>query len=925
MWRQRRERRAGRRILTALGVFVLLCLALLLALPYLVNIEKYRAVIAEEMGRQLGRPVQISTLRLRAIPRLSLEIQGLQISDPPRLGGKAALTAKGLRANVRILPLLQRRLDIQSIDLDQPVVVVRRDKAGFNNWFGPARGKPTSPKAQPPSPTRKQPEPPATEEAGAPSQLLAGLLIGNLRVKDAVIRLEDAHLRSPVTLKGIQVALKQPSPESPVKVRLWAKNPAFQLSADVGPLNLENPLATHADAKLVIGNGWVKAGQPCLQRRQTDSSLQLTGGNLSGEMEFRGNLVNKADIKGDFTLSSLQGRIGTRSIKENPNLDLQVKANLGLSRSNAEAPLALKTDGQVSLGRLLFQITGKGSMDPENLRFETSIHGARLQGSDLIPILQAVLGETAKDLQVSGLIGFNLKARKERQTTFANLTLDGRQAALEFGKTFRKASGVPMKLAGEMSMNSQRVEVKPFSLSLRQIRFGGRVRQSGDLVNFSGQTNNFNLEGLDTLFPAAVPYAVAGKAQISLTGNGKLEDIRRQGLQLRVNLEQAAMSLPGHPNRIRNLYGVVRVTPQTLQLNKTRAQVGKSRVELEAGLTDFQAPRIRFDLKSPAFRLEDFLPPPPAKKKTAALPRPSLIRKVSWAPRRRYFAATTKAEQVTKRKSPLPVILEKTQAEGTIQIGRGEAKGFRFSKLSGDLRLKQGTVLGRRLKAELYGGTFQGEGEYSLKQDPAPFQGRVVLKGVRAEQALKDQIPGPSPLTGRLDLDGDFKGLGMDAEALKQTLFGKGNFSLADGEIRQLEILGDLEKLLKAPGIFGLKDGRKQFKQFHGPFEIQKGKVLLPNLRMASSGVSLQAKGEAGLNMRGRFDVLASFDENASRRLSRGFLKSFIQPGQPFEVPFKLSGPLAAPKVSLDPGFLQRTIRRNPGKFIQDTLKNLLR
>jgi hypothetical protein len=754
---------------------------------------------------------------------------------------------------------------------------------------------------------------------------LAGLLIGNLRVKDAVFRLEDPQLRSPVTLKGIQVALKQPSPESPVKVRLWAKNPAFQLSADVGPLNLEDPLATHADAKLTIGKGWIQAIQPWLQRQQKGSSLQLTGGNLSGEMWFQGNLVNQTEIKGDFTLSNLQGRIGTRSIKENPNLDLQVKANLGLSRSKAEAPLALKADGQVSVGRLIFQLTGKGSLDPENLRFETSIHGARLQGSDLVPILRAVLGEAAKDLQVAGLIAFNLKARKEQQTTFANLTLDGQQAALQYGKTFRKASGVPMKLAGDMSMNSARVEVKPFSLSLRQIRFGGRVRQSGDLVNLSGQTNTFNLEGLDTLFPAAVPYAVAGKAQISVTGNGKLEDIRGQGLQLQVKLEQAAMSLPGHPNRIRNLHGVVRVTPQTLQLNKTRAQIGKSQVELEAGLTDFEAPRIRFELKSPAFRLEDFLPPPPAKKKTAALPRPSLVRKVSWTPRKQYHAATPKPEQDTKRKSALPAILEKAQAEGTIQIGRGEAKGFRFSNMSGDLRLKQGTVLGRRLKAELYGGTFQGEGEYSLKQDPAPFQGKVILKGVRAEQALKDQMPGSSPLTGRLDLDGDFKGLGVDAEALKQTLVGKGNFSLADGEFRQLEMLGDLEKLLKAPGVFGLKNGTKKFKRFHGPFEIQKGKVLLPNLRMASSGVSLQANGEAGLNMRGRFDVLASFDENASRRLSRGFLKSFIQPGQSFEVPFKLSGPLAAPKVSLDPRFLERTLRRDPGKFIRDTLKNLLR
>ncbi|MFQ5692792.1 MAG: AsmA family protein, partial [Nitrospinota bacterium] len=102
----------GRRLLKALGVLVLLFLALLLALPYFINLEQYRTLIAEEMSRRLGRPVQVSSLRLRVIPRVSLDIRGLRILDPPAFGGKPALTAESLRARVRIVPLLRKRLVI---------------------------------------------------------------------------------------------------------------------------------------------------------------------------------------------------------------------------------------------------------------------------------------------------------------------------------------------------------------------------------------------------------------------------------------------------------------------------------------------------------------------------------------------------------------------------------------------------------------------------------------------------------------------------------------------------------------------------------------------------------------------------------------------------------------------------------------------
>ena len=136
MWRAKQKRSAAGRILKILGVLVFLCLAFIFAIPYLVNLDRYRTQLVQELSSRLGRPVEVSALRLRILPKLNVEVLGLRILDPPEFGGRVALTADSVRTDVRILPLLQGRLEIRSFGLERPIVVLRRNRDGFNNLFG---------------------------------------------------------------------------------------------------------------------------------------------------------------------------------------------------------------------------------------------------------------------------------------------------------------------------------------------------------------------------------------------------------------------------------------------------------------------------------------------------------------------------------------------------------------------------------------------------------------------------------------------------------------------------------------------------------------------------------------------------------------------------------------------------------------------
>ncbi|MFQ5912484.1 MAG: AsmA family protein [Nitrospinota bacterium] len=927
MWRARRKRSAGRRILKALGVLALLCIGFLLILPYLVNLERYRGRIAQELSHRLGRPVHVSSLRVRVIPRLSVEIHGLQIRDPKEFGGKAALTAGTLRANVRVRPLLQRRLEIGSVHLDRTVLVLRRDKAGFNNLFGP-KSLPPAPSGGPPSPVpspgTKAPSPP--EAPTEPAPLLTGFLIGNLNIEDAEFHIEDPRAGAPIVLRGIDLTMRQPSPDSAVEVHLRAKEPGLQADAQIGPVDFGNLWASPIEADVSIGDGWFPILQRWLNRGLSASPLRLTGASPSGEIRIRGNLAGQAEIKGDLSVRKIQGRVGARSLSEDPNLNLHLKSSLKLTRTQPEAPPAIQADGELSFGNLLFHLTGRGTLDPKNLRFQAEAQGAQIQGSDLLPLLKAILGNEADALKLAGLIGFNVALRGEGPRTSMTLALEGQNMGVQYGAAFRKPAGTPLKLEATLVSSPGKVEVKPFSVELRQISFRGELRQSDGVLGLKGETNTFNLEGLDTLFPLAGQLGLAGKTRIEILANGTLEEVLGRRTQIRVTIEDGAASLPGWPTRVRNLHGLVLVTPQSAQISRTRAEIGKSRMELEARLTDFRAPRVRFDVRASSFRLEDFLPrQQPSARKSARLPQSKVIRKVSWRPGGPSGPVFAESKQPPENPREFPAILKRTEADGTLRVQKGEARGVHFQNLTADLRLREGRLRAERMKAEVYGGTLEGSGEYALDRQPAPFQGSLSLKDVQAEKALTDQLPGPALVSGRADLEAEFKGVGVATEELKRALSGKGKISITDGELRNLGFLEALEELVKMRGIFGLENGKKRFDRLAGPFQIEKGKVMLPGLGMTSPGLSVVAKGDVGLDLQSRLKVTAVFDKEASRRLSRGLLGNLIQPGKPFEVPFRVQGALTAPKVSLHPGFLKKTLRREPAKFIRDTLERLLR
>ncbi len=93
-------------------------LVLLLVVPPLVSIGRYKSQIIRLISESLGRPVRLSSVELRVFPWPGFEITNLSVAEDPAYGAEPVLHANTVRASIRLLSLWRGRLEIGTISVD---------------------------------------------------------------------------------------------------------------------------------------------------------------------------------------------------------------------------------------------------------------------------------------------------------------------------------------------------------------------------------------------------------------------------------------------------------------------------------------------------------------------------------------------------------------------------------------------------------------------------------------------------------------------------------------------------------------------------------------------------------------------------------------------------------------------------------------
>jgi uncharacterized protein involved in outer membrane biogenesis len=111
----------------------LVIITLAVVVPPFVNVNRYRNQIATAIGNALGRNVTVSSVELKLIPRPGLVLSGFVVSDDPSFGPEPMMRAETVTAYLRVSSLWRGRLEVGTLELENPSLnLVRRADGRWN-------------------------------------------------------------------------------------------------------------------------------------------------------------------------------------------------------------------------------------------------------------------------------------------------------------------------------------------------------------------------------------------------------------------------------------------------------------------------------------------------------------------------------------------------------------------------------------------------------------------------------------------------------------------------------------------------------------------------------------------------------------------------------------------------------------------------
>ena len=131
-----------------IGIATLAVIVILLVLPFVIPVNKFRPTIEQQASQALGRKVTVGNLSLSILGG-SLGMDDLTISDDPKFNSGPFLTAKEVKVGVELMPLIfSKELNVTEISIVKPQVVMLKDPSGkwnFSSIGGNSTSAPKSP------------------------------------------------------------------------------------------------------------------------------------------------------------------------------------------------------------------------------------------------------------------------------------------------------------------------------------------------------------------------------------------------------------------------------------------------------------------------------------------------------------------------------------------------------------------------------------------------------------------------------------------------------------------------------------------------------------------------------------------------------------------------------------------------------------
>ena len=366
------------------GIAVAVLLVILLALPFLINVNSFRPKIESELTNVLGRRVALGELSLSLLSG-KVSVENVSIADDPAFSKSPFVTAKSLKVGVELMPLVfSKTLNVTGIVLDEPKITLL--KAANATWNFSTLGGPGA----------KESAEPAKE--GTPQNLS----IGKVEITNGELVVGSANSAAkPQVYEGVNVELINLSSTSQFPFKLTADLPGggtANVSGKAGPMNPQDLAKTPFDATVKVKDMDIAA-----------SGFIDPASGIGGSADFDGSLMS------DGSQAKSAGVVACEKLKLSPKgspapkpVTIKYAVNTDLDRAAGTI-----TQGDIAIGKALARLTGgfqtQGETQVVNLKLSApDMSVDELQS--MLPALGIVLpsgsqlrgGTLSADLAISG-------------------------------------------------------------------------------------------------------------------------------------------------------------------------------------------------------------------------------------------------------------------------------------------------------------------------------------------------------------------------------------------------------------------------------------------------------------------------------------------------------------------------------------------
>jgi len=406
------------------------------------DVNNYRGRIQSELQTRLGRQVSLGQMHLSLFPP-SFQVDNVSISDDPAYRDpRPFVKAQQVSIAIKLLPLLHKDVQIDSIELKRPNVELIKDRQGVWNFSSIGNKNATSK--------------PESGESGSGGTLS----LAKLAITDGLVGITDLQAGHPrAVYDHIDITLKDFIPHQPFSVEAAAHLPGggnqlIKLAGNGGPIPPNDPASTPFQGTLNLTNVAISG----LKQFLNSPAVKNIEGTLSGETKIKSQ-AGKLSATGKTTIQN--ARVNGLDVGYPIAADYDLSDDLNASMMNI-------TRGSVKLGQTPLAVTGTINTKPTPADINLHIQATNVAIAEAARLASAFGIAFAPGTTVNGQLSANLQARGAADKPALNGTVS--------------ASNV--QISGKDIAQPVQVEAVTFNLNPNEIRSNNfNITSGGTTVN----------------------------------------------------------------------------------------------------------------------------------------------------------------------------------------------------------------------------------------------------------------------------------------------------------------------------------------------------------------------------------------------------------------------------------------------------------